>query len=88
MVAFEDAKGNKLALSMHFSHGHDSCVDILSYEDCVFDFAKLYAESVKLDLIILSAEASVAQLVVGHCCDGYAYSRLPSSAHRAKSPVL
>lgn len=88
MVSFEDAKGNKLALSMYFSNGHDSSVDILSYEDCIFDFAKLYAESVKLDLIILSAEASMEQLVVYHCCDGYAYSRLPSSAHRARSPVL
>lgn len=88
MVSLEDAKSNELALSMYLSNGHNSCIDIFSYENCVFDFAKLNAETVKLDLIILSAEASVSQLVVYQCCGRYAYSRLPSSAHRARSPVL
>lgn len=65
MVAFEDTEGNKLALSVYFSNGYDRCVNIFGSEDCIFNFTKLYAEAVKLDLIILSAEASAEELVDG-----------------------
>jgi len=58
MVAFEDAEGDKLTLSVHFSNGYNHSVDVASAKNSVLNLTKLYPVAIELDLIILTTEAS------------------------------
>lgn len=68
LVASEDTEGHELAFAIDFGDRDNDSVDDARVENCILDLAQLDSETIELDLIVFTPEASNGSCISGCRC--------------------